>query len=90
MRVTFYIKKQNRPFGRLRNKFDTEVADLPRIRNYFFEVFFFAAFLAMLLFLVLLVALFVGFAPVDNPKYACCVAIEHGGGGASAIVIERA
>jgi penicillin-binding protein 2 len=29
-------------------------------------------------------ALFVGFAPVDNPKYACCVAIEHGGGGASA------
>lgn len=29
-------------------------------------------------------ALFVGFAPMDNPKYACCVAIEHGGGGASA------
>ncbi len=29
-------------------------------------------------------ALFVGFAPVDKPKYACCVAIEHGGGGASA------
>lgn len=29
-------------------------------------------------------ALFVGFAPVDNPKYACCVVIEHGGGGASA------
>ncbi len=29
-------------------------------------------------------ALFVGFAPVDDPKYACCVAIEHGGGGASA------
>ncbi len=29
-------------------------------------------------------ALFVGFAPVDNPKYACCVAIEHGGGGAAA------
>ncbi|MEQ1789949.1 MAG: penicillin-binding protein 2, partial [Rickettsiales bacterium] len=29
-------------------------------------------------------ALFVGFAPLDNPKYACCVAIEHGGGGASA------
>lgn len=29
-------------------------------------------------------ALFVGFAPIDNPKYACCVAIEHGGGGASA------
>jgi penicillin-binding protein 2 len=29
-------------------------------------------------------ALFVGFAPADRPKYACCVAIEHGGGGASA------
>ena len=29
-------------------------------------------------------ALFVGFAPIDKPKYACCVAIEHGGGGASA------
>lgn len=29
-------------------------------------------------------ALFIGFAPVDNPKFACCVAIEHGGGGASA------
>lgn len=29
-------------------------------------------------------ALFVGFAPIDNPKYACCVAIEHGGGGGSA------
>lgn len=29
-------------------------------------------------------ALFVGFAPVDQPKYACCIAIEHGGGGASA------
>ena len=28
--------------------------------------------------------MFVGFAPIDNPKYACCVAIEHGGGGASA------
>jgi len=29
-------------------------------------------------------ALFVGFAPVDNPKYACAVVVEHGGGGASA------
>jgi penicillin-binding protein 2 len=29
-------------------------------------------------------ALFVGYAPVDAPKYACCIAIEHGGGGASA------
>lgn len=29
-------------------------------------------------------ALFVGFAPVENPKYACCVVVEHGGGGASA------
>ena len=28
-------------------------------------------------------ALFVGYAPVENPKYACCVLIEHGGGGAS-------
>ncbi len=28
-------------------------------------------------------ALFIGFAPVDNPKYACCVTIEHGGGGAA-------
>lgn len=29
-------------------------------------------------------ALFVGFAPVDAPKYAVAVMIEHGGGGASA------
>lgn len=29
-------------------------------------------------------ALFVGYAPLDNPKYAVCVAVEHGGGGASA------
>lgn len=29
-------------------------------------------------------ALFIGFAPVDKPKFAICVAIEHGGGGASA------
>jgi len=29
-------------------------------------------------------ALFVGYAPIDNPRFACCVAIEHGGGGASA------
>ncbi|MDE3038928.1 MAG: penicillin-binding protein 2, partial [Pseudomonadota bacterium] len=26
-------------------------------------------------------ALFIGFAPVDAPKYACAVVIEHGGGG---------
>jgi penicillin-binding protein 2 len=29
-------------------------------------------------------ALFVAFAPVDKPKYACGLIIEHGGGGASA------
>ena len=29
-------------------------------------------------------ALFVGFAPVDQPKYVVSVCIEHGGGGASA------
>ena len=29
-------------------------------------------------------ALFVGFAPVDKPKYAVCVAVEHGGGGSAA------
>lgn len=29
-------------------------------------------------------ALFIGFAPTDNPKYAICVTIEHGGGGAAA------
>lgn len=29
-------------------------------------------------------ALFVGYAPVTNPKYACAVLIEHGGGGSSA------
>lgn len=29
-------------------------------------------------------ALFVGFAPVDRPRYACSVVIEHGGGGSSA------
>lgn len=28
-------------------------------------------------------ALFVGYAPVEAPKYACAVLIEHGGGGAS-------
>ena len=26
-------------------------------------------------------ALFVGFAPVNNPRYAICVVVEHGGGG---------
>lgn len=29
-------------------------------------------------------ALFIGFAPIDNPKYAVSVIIEHGGGGSSA------
>ncbi len=28
-------------------------------------------------------AIFVGYAPVDNPKYSVCVVVEHGGGGAS-------
>jgi len=27
-------------------------------------------------------ALFVGFAPIHNPRYACAVVVEHGGGGA--------
>ena len=26
-------------------------------------------------------ALFVAFAPVNNPRYACAVVVEHGGGG---------
>jgi len=35
-------------------------------------------------------ALFVGFAPIDNPKYACAVLVEHGGGGgATAAPIAR-
>lgn len=29
-------------------------------------------------------AFFVGYAPVENPRFACCVAIEHGGGGSAA------
>lgn len=29
-------------------------------------------------------ALFVGYAPVDKPRHACAVLVEHGGGGASA------
>jgi penicillin-binding protein 2 len=29
-------------------------------------------------------ALFVGFAPYDNPKYAISVIVEHGGGGSKA------
>jgi penicillin-binding protein 2 len=28
-------------------------------------------------------ALFVGFAPLDNPRYACAVIVEHGGGGSA-------
>ncbi|MEK9726401.1 MAG: penicillin-binding transpeptidase domain-containing protein, partial [Rhodospirillaceae bacterium] len=28
-------------------------------------------------------ALFVGYAPVDNPRYAVAVVVEHGGGGSS-------
>ena len=27
-------------------------------------------------------ALFVGYAPVESPRYACAVVVEHGGGGA--------
>lgn len=27
-------------------------------------------------------ALFIGYAPFDEPKYACCVVVEHGGSGA--------
>lgn len=26
-------------------------------------------------------ALFISFAPVQNPRYVCCVVVEHGGGG---------
>lgn len=29
-------------------------------------------------------ALFVGYAPLVNPRYACCVVVEHGGGGSAA------
>jgi len=29
-------------------------------------------------------ALFVGFAPIDAPRYACAVVVEHGGGGSRA------
>ncbi|MEO1192237.1 MAG: penicillin-binding protein 2 [Pseudomonadota bacterium] len=29
-------------------------------------------------------ALFVGYAPVDNPRYACAVVVDHGGGGSKA------
>jgi penicillin-binding protein 2 len=29
-------------------------------------------------------ALFVGYAPVEKPRYACCVVVEHGVGGSSA------
>lgn len=28
-------------------------------------------------------ALFIGYAPIDDPKYVCCVVVEHGGGGSS-------
>jgi len=41
-------------------------------------------------------AWFVAFAPVEKPKYACCVLVEHGGGGSAAAapiardVMERA
>lgn len=28
-------------------------------------------------------ALYVGYAPVDNPRYACSVIVEHGGGGST-------
>ncbi|MEM6904238.1 MAG: penicillin-binding transpeptidase domain-containing protein, partial [Pseudomonadota bacterium] len=29
-------------------------------------------------------ALFVGYAPLDKPRYACAVVVEHGGGGSTA------
>jgi penicillin-binding protein 2 len=29
-------------------------------------------------------ALFVGFAPIGNPRYTCCVVVEHGVGGSVA------
>ena len=29
-------------------------------------------------------ALFVGYAPVENPRYACSVVVEHGVGGSKA------
>ena len=29
-------------------------------------------------------ALFVGYAPIDNPRYAVSVVVEHGGGGSRA------
>jgi penicillin-binding protein 2 len=29
-------------------------------------------------------ALFVGYAPIDNPRYVCSVVIEHGGSGSAA------
>jgi len=28
-------------------------------------------------------ALYVGYAPYDNPRYACSVIVEHGGGGSA-------
>lgn len=28
-------------------------------------------------------ALFVGYAPLNNPRYACCVVVDHGGGGSA-------
>ena len=28
-------------------------------------------------------ALFVGYAPLENPRYVCSVVIEHGGGGSA-------
>ena len=33
--------------------------------------------------------LFISFAPFDNPRYACAVVIEHGGGSAAAYPIAR-
>ncbi|MGO1118192.1 penicillin-binding protein 2 [Rhodovibrionaceae bacterium A322] len=33
--------------------------------------------------------LFVAFAPVDNPRYACAVVVQHGGGSKSAVPIAR-
>lgn len=33
--------------------------------------------------------LFISFAPVDNPRYACAVVVEHGGGSGSAYPVAR-
>ena len=35
-------------------------------------------------------ALFIAFAPYDNPRYGVAVLVEHGGGGSSVAEIGRA